>query len=312
MILILALSGLLTIDSGNETIIANAISREFKKPVVILVDPKSRWTSRSIKYTSDLNLPNYVGSKLGLVAGNPKLFGFGKPAYPYGFFSKQKESKYSPLIPTADSDEIATESNGRVTFSLPNESATTLYRLRLLKTMSKLKWHWFYNSARLSIAANNALPEELEKAVAGALGAKLSETGGAPYLDLDIRQFRSRVGALMDKMAKDENLSLVYRADSEYYAELIRRASDAQIKKAFEKPGSQVTVHLPSGTKLHDLALRRLDVAFATPGLAESSGIQLLKSKVDFDEPAIGVLHSDGRIVVIYSGRKGSNEQFVY
>lgn len=310
MIATLLAAAVFSFGGGKENSFATSLSKEFAKPVAILVDPDTYIAAKAVKYTSDVNLPNYFASKFGLVAGDSKALGFGKPFWPDGFFRKQNDHKYRSRIHVSKDSKL-TEANGKITIELGAEGALPLTRLKTLPSLRGLAWHWFYDSAMIVASCKNAEPQDLLKAVAGALGAKLTVKSEKPYFDIDPTQLRKRGIALMAKpIAGDGYARASERANRAYYAELLAVSTDAQIRKAYGEYGSNVEFVIPKSTRLLKLALARIDVAAAFPD-ETGSAIQRLVESVDADKPVLANLSSDGHIAAIY-GSKRPHVQHVF
>ena len=303
MLVLAGIAGILFFGGGTEPVLAEAIQKEFKRPVAILMDPDSRWKGGKIEYRSRENLPNFIGGRLGLATGDPEVFGLAKKHFPFGFFNKQNDHMYSGGFKSGEKQAVLKEADGLLTIDCSGEITLQLSRLRVLPAFSKLKWHWFFDSAHLAISCNLAKPKDVLLPIAGALGATVSETNSDAYLDINYRQLRKRAVSLMSKLAQDPQTNAVVRLDASYYGELYSTVSEKQLRAAYSKYGAIVEVPLLPGTRLRSLALERLALAARFPGNKEDSLSRNLINLVDPKGQVMGRLSSDGHIAVKYQGR---------
>lgn len=271
----------------------------------MLVYPGEPLRRTKVEYKTLLNLPNVIGGKLSLIPGNRERFGYARPYWPEGFFRKQNSHKYVGLVNTLK-PEVSVKANS-VTI-VQSTGPSTLRLLRSTGPFADLRWHWFFDSAIFSIVAVNVPKETALETLADALGARLVQTSGGPYLNINPSQIRTRAIALLGKMRSG---AAGKDADCDYYAELLRVATNAQIMKAYEAQGRNVEILAPRGSKLHRLAVNRILALESKPVQERSPAVRDLLAKIDLDKTIIANLSSDGHIAAIYSGRDRFT-QFVY
>lgn len=223
-------------------------------------------------------------------------------------FRKQNGHLYTNRIPVAD--PAIRETNAKISITPDDGGGIRLSTLRTVRGLASMRWHWFYDTAIVTVSCKQTSADQLVKAINGALGARLERDKAGYFLNLDPKSLRQRATSMLEMPPKTQgSLAQLQGADRAYYRELLKVATDEQIRKAYSKYGQNVEFRIRKGSKLHELAVDRLYVASVAEGASPS--IREMIDKVDIDGPILANLNSDGHIAAIYSG-KAPNTQFVY
>lgn len=287
---------------GDDSALAREIATFSKKPVFLLAAPGRKWKPTSFQ-VKNYDVPKrLLAARVGLSLPETEAWGFSGLTIPKFFLMKQNIGIYTSALKTSaplDADSrpdfftIRTTSSG--VFALDD-----IARMKLSKP---LRWHWFFDSARLAADVRGASELDMLTSLAAALGAKLVEDKESYFLDFSPRAFRARV-----KFLAAEARSPLEEADATYMSLLVQNLSDKQLFKLYSAPEESVQVPIAWQSQLHMAAMRRFRVTYEGEGGPVSENLQatyeFIKKDVDFSKAPIGELRADGVASAIFYGFK--------
>lgn len=257
------LSSVLTFPGGTDGQLSSWLARNSGRDYAILYDPNRRWAAFTAPAVGE------QGTLKELAKGSGISFAFGGVP---GDLSTAVQPKWWPLY-TFWSGYVTSLGYAYKEWAIPKEAvsghrfatpATSFTSLRGLSRhwKGKLKYHWFFESARFVFDCESDDPEVVLPSVAKAVGGRITGEIGSRYIDLDYAELRRRAVGLAQyaKVMKKDDPALACNLD--YTAEAYRTLSDVQLKKLYEAPDSLLEIHIASKSKLMELGKRRLDTLY--------------------------------------------------
>lgn len=250
-----------------------AIASENSTLPVVSVDDKDkklRWVKFAAKLgleSANLKAPCNLGFR-----SLPMFQNNGSPRLNSKYFQQWKEA--IQFLPADDRKQ------GR-----RHVSATiAVANLSKLKLDKSLKVHWVLKDYVVVLRAKGKTSRDILEAVADAVGGEVVETKSTYRLDIDPAAIRRRFSEQLQVQVDTLRLGEHFRLGALARADIVRRATDAQIRKAFKDDQGYALIDLPKNSAAVRLTLQQLALA-RRMNLAEGT-------LVDSNLPIVGVIYN--------------------
>lgn len=299
---IIALQAAFVFPGGDDSALAGAIADFSKKPVFLLAAPGRVWKPTSFR-VKNYDIPKrLLAARVGLSLPETVAWGFSGLAIPKFFLQKQNIRLYTAAFKTA----APTDADSRPGLFAIRTTSTGVFALEdiaRMKLSKPLRWHWFFDSARLAADVRGSSELDMLTSLAAALGAKLVEDKESYFLDFSPRAFRARV-----KFLAMEARSVREEADAAYMSLLVQNLSDRQLIKLYSDPGGSIQVPIAWQSPLHQSVMRRFQATYEGDNRLMTENLrstyELIKQEVDFSKAPIGELRADGIASAMFYGYK--------
>lgn len=274
----------LSFPGGDVAQLADFVMRASGSDVVAIASEKSTLPPVSVEEKDAKKRWAAFAAKLGLELANPRephnmgfrslpLFQWNStPASDRTYFDQWKET--IEFLPSDDRKQD--RRHIRATITVGN-----LSKLRLDKSLNV---HWVLKDYAVVLRAKGKTSRELLDAVADAVGGEVVETKSSFRLDIDPAAIRRRKVEQFQVLIEKLRLGEHFRLGALARADIVRRATDAQIRKAFKDDQGYAYIDLPKNSAAVRLTLQQLDLA-RKMNLAEGT-------LVDASQPIVGVIYN--------------------
>jgi hypothetical protein len=218
-----------------------------------------------------------------------------RPYWASMYMSKQNRLNYdsrieATMLASALPRLLAEVAEDQVRFS-PKGVPHPLYRVAPTGTVKRLRWHWFFEGAWISLDGPALKTNDYLEALAKTLGGTLKEVEDSLRIDLDGDEFKRRGISTYQSLAKGvQPHALLPVASAQYSGAVFERLTAAQLYEAYRDSGKTSTFpDLAADPHVQNLALIRLredrKVSIGSPEPGES-GIPIhIYEKFDFWGP---------------------------
>jgi len=236
----LAPSGFFSFSGGSDYDLCKEIARSVSEPVVMLAEPRKQWKAFAFGFTGERDFESLLMEKGQIYHFREKSWGLAPHTYPIGLYFTTQTSFYTQAFRTAT--VFAKTTDGKQTVLTVNGPAT-LSQL-FAYTKKPVRWHWFFDNFRLSAYCIDVKDDEIVRAVADSIGAKVVERSDSFYLDFNPVVYRQRAIATLDILP--EGVYRTLRSDIAITRSCLAWMTDDEISSLFQEPGKMAFSNPPA------------------------------------------------------------------
>lgn len=291
-----------TFEGGSVSEFAEELSRSSNMPVCVALE-SDKVPAVRIEYESRTELARRLARELQLDLDDAKWFGYGPRSYSDAMFMPAFRTDYWTRFPSGG---MTIHKKGTQVELRPEKdfSYLAVADLPSLRWSKKVSVHSFLQTYRF-VMAGSGTEETTLRAIAAAIGGKLSNRRMGFEIDLDCAVVRRRwTERFRRSLAADG--SYYDAANAQFAIEALTQAPDSVIRAALAKQNAKAHYEIPRSGALRAAAEAKVEasrrLARGEGGL--SGGADYL-SLIDFEKPWCAELTAGGAVSLRMTSKDG-------